>query len=76
MADAKDYNAADVVFLQNMIPHHEMALPMSAKEIMAGDNVLVKEWATAIFTGQKAEIAKFKAWLKARGLSEKPDKSM
>ena len=66
---ATDYNDADVKFLQMMIPHHQKAVDEAAKEYHAAKSPEVKEWARAIWAGQKREIAKFEAWLKARGKS-------
>lgn len=65
---AKDYNDADVKFLQMMIPHHQKAVDASATAYHAGLNPEVKKWETAIWNGQKAEIEKFKKWLTDRGL--------
>ena len=69
----KDYNARDVMFVQEMIDHHETAVMMAASESVVGENAAVKEHARAIFAGQSAEIAWFKAWLKERGLPESAD---
>lgn len=66
----KDYNQADVNFIRMMIKHHQAAVDASAKAYHAGQNADVKKWETAIWNGQKAEIEKFKRWLKDRGLSE------
>jgi uncharacterized protein (DUF305 family) len=74
----KDYNDKDVEFIQAMIPHHENAVQMGATEWSNGQNADVKKWAIAIFAGQREEIAKFRAWLKERGIPEKkpPGKKM
>lgn len=70
----KDYNDKDVEFIQAMIPHHEAAVQMGASEWSNGKNEDVKKWALAIFAGQREEIAKFRKWLKDRGIAEKkPD---
>lgn len=67
----QDYNSKDVEFLQMMIPHHEAAITAAAHEVVNGQNQDVKDWALAIFAGQREEIAKFRAWLQDRGLYEK-----
>lgn len=68
----KDYNDKDVEFLQMMIPHHESAVSAAALEYSNGKSEDVKQWALAIFSGQRDEIAKFKKWLADRGIPEKP----
>lgn len=72
----KDYSDRDVKFVQDMIPHHETAVEMGAAEWSYGQNDDVKKWALAIFAGQRGEIAKFKTWLKERGLPEKAASDM
>lgn len=73
----KDYNDSDVEFIQMMIPHHQAAVDAAAKEYHAAKSPDVKEWARAIWAGQKDEIEKFRKWLKDRGITEKsPGKKM
>lgn len=67
----KDYNDADVKFVQDMIPHHQAAVDMAKAAYSKAENKQVMEWQLAIWDGQEAEIEKFRAWLKERGLSEK-----
>lgn len=67
----KDYSDADVKFIQGMIPHHESAIDSAAKAYHAAKNEDVREWARAIWAGQKKEVVKFRAWLKERDLPEK-----
>ena len=62
-----DYNAADVAFVQEMIPHHETAVKMANAYLNKGQNSMIKAAADAIVTGQAEEIRKFKAWLERRG---------
>lgn len=70
----KDYNDSDVKFIQMMIPHHQSAVDAAAKAYHAAKSPDVKEWARAIWAGQKEEIEKFRKWLKDRGIAEKkPD---
>lgn len=35
-AGNKDHNDADIAFAQQMVPHHEQAVDMAAKEIIDG----------------------------------------
>lgn len=65
----KDYNEADVAFLRMMIPHHQKAVDEAAKAFHAAKSADVKEWARAIWAGQRDEIKKFEKWLFDRGLS-------
>lgn len=73
----KDYNDNDVEFVQMMILHHQEAVDAAALAYHAAKSEDVKEWARAIWAGQKAEIKKFRKWLKDRGIAEKaPPKKM
>lgn len=65
----KDYNDSDLKFIRDMIPHHQMAVDMAAREYHDAKSPEVKEWARAIWAGQKDEIEKFRKWLADRGLS-------
>jgi uncharacterized protein (DUF305 family) len=64
-----DFNDADVVFAQSMIPHHEQAIEMA--DIALDPNVVasdqVKALATRIKGGQDPEIAMMTGWLTAWG---------
>ncbi|MRJ75707.1 DUF305 domain-containing protein [Aeromicrobium sp. SMF47] len=57
-----DHNAADVEFLQQMIPHHEQALEMTE---IAGRSkaTVVIELADRIEAGQQPEIERMRGWL-------------
>lgn len=70
----KDYSDKDVEFVQAMIPHHEAAVEMAAHEWVHGENSEIKQMALDIFSGQRNEIDKFRAWLKDRGIAEKKPK--
>lgn len=64
-AAAADYNAADTMFTQGMIPHHQQAVEMS--DLMLGKSDVpapVKELATRIKAAQGPEIATMTGWLK------------
>ena len=62
-----DYNANDVKFAQEMIPHHELALEMVSAYYGKAKNPEIKDIALRIQLGQKAEIDMFRSWLAARG---------
>ncbi len=71
---AASANAADVMFTQMMIPHHEQAVVMSdamlAKQGIAAE---VSTLATQIKTTQQPEIDQMRGWLKAWGAAERGD---
>lgn len=68
----QDYNAADAKFVRDMIPHHEAAVEMASRYVKAGQDPEILQMANAIITGQRDEIARFRAWLSARDLDESP----
>ena len=73
-ADAStEANAADVMFAQMMIPHHEQALEMSAI-VLAKDGVdpEVAELAEQIAAAQGPEIDQLEAWLDEWGAPRMP----
>ncbi len=57
-------NAAtfDRAFLQQMVPHHQMALMMTQMLLAHGQQPELKKLAQAIITGQSAEIAQMQSW--------------
>ncbi len=63
------YSAADVRFMQDMIPHHQQALDMAAlvRERTSRNEMI--ELAQRIETTQKDEIAFMRDWLNRRGES-------
>jgi len=64
-AAAADHNAADTMFTQGMIPHHQQAVEMS--DLMLGKSDIpapVKELATRIKAAQGPEIATMTGWPK------------
>ncbi|GAC81393.1 Uncharacterized conserved protein, DUF305 family [Gordonia malaquae] len=69
-------NAADVMFAQMMLPHHEQALEMSdillAKDGVPAD---VRELATTIKAAQGPEITQLNSWLTAWGAPKTADMS-
>ncbi|MBP8918593.1 MAG: DUF305 domain-containing protein [Micropruina sp.] len=67
-------NAADVMFAQMMIPHHEQAVVMSdAMLAKPGISADVTTLATQIKNAQQPEIDQMRGWLKTWGASEHGD---
>jgi len=64
---AKDHNAQDVTFAQEMIPHHEQAVEMSTIALAQGSSVKVKDLATRIKAAQDPEIQTMTGWLSSWG---------
>ena len=62
-----DFNAADVVFAQSMIPHHEQAIEMAeiALDPTVGAGPAVVELAARVQGGQDPEIDLMTEWLTA-----------
>ena len=60
------FNAADVMFAQGMIPHHQQAIEMAdmALDPAVGAGPAVLDLATRIKAGQDPEIAQMTTWLK------------
>ena len=75
---AADFNDADVMFAQMMIPHHEQAIEMSdiALDPTVGASDVVKSLATRIKGAQDPEITTMKAFLTSWGKGLTPDSSM
>ncbi|QRY61075.1 DUF305 domain-containing protein [Gordonia sp. PDNC005] len=69
-------NAADVMFAQMMLPHHEQALEMSDVLLAkAGVPADVRELATTIKAAQGPEITQLNSWLTAWGAPKTADMS-
>ena len=60
---AASRNAADVMFTQTMIPHHEQAIVMAELAATRAGSPTVKHLATRIRTAQAPEIAQMTGWL-------------
>lgn len=60
-----DYNAADVIFAQNMIPHHRQAIEMADLAGTHAQNPEVKTLAPQIRAAQTPEITTMVGWLTA-----------
>ncbi|BCB91528.1 DUF305 domain-containing protein [Phytohabitans suffuscus] len=68
--DGSLYNDADTFFMRMMIPHHGQALEMAALAADRAGHPQIRAVASRITAAQQPEIAVFRAWLKARDLSE------
>lgn len=62
-------NAADVAFVQNMIPHHQQAIEMAELVDARTDRPQLTKLADDITASQGAEITKMQGWLQAWGRS-------
>jgi uncharacterized protein (DUF305 family) len=61
-----EHNAADTMFTQGMIPHHEQAVEMSGMMLQKKDiPAAVTDLATRIQAAQAPEIEKMTGWLKS-----------
>ena len=69
-------NAADIKYIKDMIPHHEMALKMSAMEYVNGTDPDLKEFSLTVFIKQSEEITWMKKWLERNGESDPKAKGM
>ncbi len=75
---AGEFNDADVMFAQMMIPHHEQAIEMAdiALDPAVGASEAIKDLATRIKAAQDPEIATMKGYLEAWGRPTMPDDGM
>ncbi|MEK6439189.1 DUF305 domain-containing protein [Pseudonocardia sp. T1-2H] len=69
------HNAADVAFVQAMIPHHAQAIAMSQFAEQRATSPQVKQLATQISQAQGPEIAQMQAMLQSWGLPAQPTSS-
>ncbi len=69
------FNAADVTFAQQMIPHHEQAVEMATVALANTTNPQILALATSIKGAQQPEIATMTAWLTTWGQPQ-PGSSM
>ena len=65
--EAPRYTAADVRFVQGMIPHHAQALEMTALVEARTSRDDLRLMAQRITVSQQDEIAQMQRWLRARG---------
>jgi uncharacterized protein (DUF305 family) len=68
--DGSVYNTMDAWFVRMMIPHHEQAVQMAELAPSRVHSPQIRAIAERIAVGQAGEIARLKAWLRARGLAE------
>lgn len=68
-ADAS-HNAADVMFVQGMIPHHEQAVEMADLALANTTTAPILTLATQIRAAQDPEIQTMRGWLKTWGQKE------
>lgn len=71
-AGQQQHNQADVVFLQNMIPHHQQAIMMSQMALAHATTPQVKDLATRIQAAQQPEIDQMRRLLAAWGVPANP----
>ena len=64
---ARDYTAADVAFMQGMIPHHAQALDMTALVDSRTQSHGLRMLAGRIEVSQRDEIQRMQDWLRRRG---------
>ncbi|KAA6210717.1 DUF305 domain-containing protein [Streptomyces filamentosus] len=69
-ASAGDFNDADVMFAQMMIPHHQQALEMAKLADGRAEDTDIKRIVAAVEKAQDPEIQKMKTWLKGWGKPE------
>jgi uncharacterized protein (DUF305 family) len=70
--EAPSGRAGDIVFAQDMIPHHEQALEMSALALAAETSPEVRALAKEIQEAQDPEIVLMRKWLRDWGAEELP----
>ena len=70
--EAATGRAGDIVFAQDMIPHHEQALEMSALALAADASPEVTAIAKEIQAAQDPEIVLMRSWLRDWGAEELP----
>ena len=58
-----DFNAADVAFAQEMIPHHAQAIQMADIALERTQSAEIRQLATAIKGAQDPEIEQMSSWL-------------
>ena len=68
----QQHNQADVVFLQNMIPHHQQAIMMSQMALTHATTPQVKDLVTRIQAAQQPEIDQMRRLLAAWGVPANP----
>ena len=69
----QSFNAADVYFAQQMIPHHRQAIEMSDLAAVRAENPEVRQLAVDIAAAQGPEIQTMTGWLESWGEDVPPD---
>jgi uncharacterized protein (DUF305 family) len=72
---ASRYSAADVRFMQHMIPHHQQALEMATLVATRTNTPAIIEAASRIEASQRDEIGFMQQWLSARGERAMPSQT-
>ncbi len=76
VSENSEFSAADVMFAQMMIPHHQQAVEMGEIAISRALRPEVLELAKQIANEQAPEIELMQSWLKAAGANEHMDHNM
>lgn len=66
-SDSDEFGAADLMFAQMMIPHHQQAVDMSDLALERSTDADVRELAQQIRDAQAPEIEQMQGWLDAAG---------
>jgi uncharacterized protein (DUF305 family) len=69
----EEANAADVMFVQMMIPHHEQAVVMADDALAISDDSDIRALAQDIRGAQQPEIDRMRGWLDDWGVPEMMD---
>lgn len=72
MSSTSGATAADAMFAQMMIPHHEQAVEMANLTETRASAPLIQELAAEIKVGQQPEIDQMQAWLQEWGVPYSP----
>ncbi|MDQ6644732.1 MAG: DUF305 domain-containing protein [Chloroflexota bacterium] len=62
MSSLKNAADFDKAFIEQMIPHHQMALMMSQMVLMGGQKAELRTLVQSIITGQSAQITQMSNW--------------
>jgi uncharacterized protein (DUF305 family) len=76
VSENSEFSAADVMFAQMMIPHHQQAVDLGAIALNGEASPEVLALAKKIADHQTHEIEHMQAWLDAAGASEHMDHDM
>jgi uncharacterized protein (DUF305 family) len=76
ISENSEFSAADVMFAQMMIPHHQQAVDLGEIAATRASSAEVMELAQQIANEQAPEIELMKSWLETAGASEHMDHEM